>query len=1183
MSDPHLSSNSYHLETGEEQRQVWRILHIDDDKEDHIIVRSMLKETRGSAVVLDWAETYDQGRQLLLDQDYQAVLIDYDLGLQTGIDLIREFAGRGYQTPMILLTGRGNYEVDVEAMHAGATLYLTKNEINPLLLERSIRYAIERKQSEARLRLSEEKFAIVFDRSPTPTFLITIPGGTFVDVNQAYLDMRGYAREELIGSSIFALGIMRSSTERQRIRSELDEKGSLHGAEVDLYTKSGLTRLCTFSLDVIEIDGKTYVLGTVTDITERRQVEEAQQENERRYRELAETLEIERARLAAAIENMPVGVAIMDTAGRFLSMNQMGLMLHGFRSNADLIPMLDEYLQHFELNTLDGQPITPEEWPAYRALRSEYVKDFEVCLHNQMTGYDHPVRYSTVPVRNPQGEIIQIVYLITDLSERLRAIEGLERSRAQLQAVVDNLAEGVMLVDAEGRILSMNHTALHMLGYTDLEEVPKQLSEYQNRYQVFTLDGRLAEREEWPIGRLIQGEAYTGYEVRVQHKDTGLEWIGSFSGRTLQESEGETRLAVLTMRNITQQKWAESALRESEERFRLAARATNDAIWDWDLEGDVIHWNEALTDLFGYPAEEPHSRSIGWWKKRLHPDDTSLVVESLEKMVASSQEAWSAAYRFQRADGSYADIYDRGWVVRDQSGKPVRMVGAMRDISHYKSAEDALRRSEARLRYLADSMPQLVWTAKPDGTVDYYNQRYHLYGGIEPGRTEAWEWGPTLHPDDLQTTVEAWEEAVRTGKMYQIEHRVRMADGSYRWHLSRGIPAYNEQGAITRWYGTATDINDFKQIQETLRVREQRMNRLFEANLIGIVSRHASGKIVAANDAYLNIIGYSRAEIEAGSLSLSQITPPEYQKLDQQCTEALVRQGYFKPYEKEYIRKDGRRVPVLIGYTLFEDEQPEFIGFVLDLSELKQVQAELAEYAQKLKHSNEELENFAFIASHDLQEPLRKINLFGNSLRRHLHGKMPPEAEQHLDRMQNAVVRMQAMINGLLELSRINTHGGDFETVDLRQIAEEVVSDLEALTLSTGGQVIIGPIPPVQGDALQLRQLLQNLISNGLKFQGEGLTPVVQVKGERSQSGLQPQVTLIVADNGIGFEAGSAEQIFQPFVRLHGRSQFEGSGMGLAICRKIVERHGGQITAHSRPGEGSQFIITLPGTGRPTA
>jgi PAS domain S-box-containing protein len=1039
----------------------WRILHIDDDEDDHYIVRSLLSEAQSRAVTVEWAATLEEGRRLLDTHSYQAVLVDYDLGVETGIELIREYAGKGYAPPLILLTGRGNYEIDMEAMHAGATLYLTKNEINPLLLERSIRYAIERKQTEAELRLSEEKFSMVAERfkavlenSLDVAYRRNLLTDRYEYMSPVVEQVLGFTSEEMMeltigdtlerihpddrasvenalelaavqgkgkleyrfrckdgqfrwladhvtvtkddqGKLLFRTGIIRDVTEQVRAEQALrasEERFQLASRAVtgvlyewtigrdQVYQSEGLERVVgyrpgeepggsqnwwpqnihpedypviqeelqralagssesiAYEYRIRHRDGHWVhiwdhgyivrdengqpqrVVGLCSDISERVRAEQALRESESKHRQLAEALEVERATLEAAIENLPVGIGIADAQGNTLSLNSAGLALHDFASQAEMFSRLDKYIEEFELRYLDGTRMLVDDWPAAKALRGEFVKDFELQLVNKATHQTHSVSYSALPVYNSQGKLILIVYLIQDLSERLQTLVALEGSRAQLLAILNSLAEGVIIIETQGSVIDMNQSALEMLGYNDLDQARKLLSEYEDVFDVYSLEGRQLNIEEWPLSRLISGEDFTAHEVRICWRNSGEEWFGSFNGKWVKNQDGEPVVGVFTMRNITWQKKAEQAL-----------------------------------------------------------------------------------------------------------------------IS-----------------------------------------------------------------------------------------------------------------------------------------REQRINRLFDANLIGIIMRDSSGRILEANDAYLEMMGFSREEVAAGNLNDRDITPPEYHYLDDHCSQESLAKGYSKPYEKEYICKDGTSIPVLIGYSLFAQEPAEFIGFVLDLRELKGAQNSLAEYAEKLKHSNEELENFAFVASHDLQEPLRKIHHFGKSLRQLTEGKLSAQAEEYLDRIDKAIERMQTMIAGLLNLSRINTSGKKFEPLNLTRIAREVVSDLEVVIQASGGQVLIESLPIIQGDAFQIRQLLQNLVANALKFQKAGVTPVVCLSGEMIRTEKKGQVRILVEDNGIGFKETDADRIFQPFVRLHGRNQYEGSGIGLTVCRKIVERHGGTITASSCPGEGSRFTIILP-------
>lgn len=228
---------------------------------------------------------------------------------------------------------------------------------------------------------------------------------------------------------------------------------------------------------------------------------------------------------------------------------------------------------------------------------------------------------------------------------------------------------------------------------------------------------------------------------------------------------------------------------------------------------------------------------------------------------------------------------------------------------------------------------------------------------------------------------------------------------------------------------------------------------------------------------------------------------------------------------------------------------------------------------RELERSNRELQEFAFVASHDLQEPLRKVQAFGDLLREHYADRLSDEGRDFVERMQKAARRMHVLINDLLTFSRVTTKARPFVPVDLNRIAREVLEDLEARLRQTGGRVEIGALPTVEADPLQMRQLLQNLIGNALKFHRADVPPVVKLSAENSNNN---HCRLLVADNGIGFEEKYLDRIFTPFQRLHSRGEYEGTGMGLAVCRKIVERHGGHITARSTPGAGATFIVLLP-------
>jgi PAS domain S-box-containing protein len=395
-------------------------------------------------------------------------------------------------------------------------------------------------------------------------------------------------------------------------------------------------------------------------------------------------------------------------------------------------------------------------------------------------------------------------------------------------------------------------------------------------------------------------------------------------------------------------------------------------------------------------------------------------------------------------------------------------------------------RTEREMWQLADSMPQMVWAATPGGDIDYYNQRWYDYTGMTFAQSKDWGWQPVLHPDDLQNTIERWTEAFTTCGPYEVEYRFRRAaDNVYRWHLGRARPIRDAAGNVVRWFGTCTDIDDYKQAE---------------------------------------------AEIKGMNESLEERVRGRTEELD----------------------RANRQ--------------------------LATANEELSGSALRLEQSNRELQDFASVASHDLQEPLRKVQAFGDRLKTVCSAALDEQGRDYLDRMLNAAKRMQSLIQDLLRFARITSQAHPFLPVDLAQVTQEVLSDLEVRIAETNGQVEVGELPVIDADAMQMHQLFQNLIGNALKFHQKGKPPVIRVYVESRDFPelADHMLRLVVEDNGIGFDEKYLDRIFTVFQRLHGRTEYEGTGIGLAICRKIAQRHGGDITARSIPGQGASFLIALP-------
>ena len=341
----------------------------------------------------------------------------------------------------------------------------------------------------------------------------------------------------------------------------------------------------------------------------------------------------------------------------------------------------------------------------------------------------------------------------------------------------------------------------------------------------------------------------------------------------------------------------------------------------------------------------------------------------------------------------------------------------------------------------------------------------------------------------------------------------------------------------------------------------------------GIAWLDLEGRFTSVNQAYAGVLGWTPAAMLAMPW-LETVHPDDRERL----REALrkVRESGKAECDARGLRRDGSEfaMQVVLVARGGPDGQPAgHYCFMRDITARKRAEEALRESNARLEASNQDLADFAAAASHDMQEPLRKIQAFSDLLKMSYGAVLDEQGRQYLDRIYSAAERMRTLVRDLLTLSRVTKAPPAPEVVDLAAVAREVAGDLELRIQAVAGRVEIGPLPPVLADPTQMRQLLQNLIGNALKFHRKDVPPEVVITGARVDGGW---CRIEVRDNGIGFDEQYAEAVFAPFRRLHGRGEYDGTGLGLSVCRRIAERHGGTIAARSRPGAGSTFLVTLP-------
>jgi PAS domain S-box-containing protein len=562
-------------------------------------------------------------------------------------------------------------------------------------------------------------------------------------------------------------------------------------------------------------------------------------------------------------------------------------------------------------------------------------------------------------------------------------------------------------------------------------------------------------------------------------------------------------------------------------------------------------------------------------------------------------------YRMYTKDGRVIWVSDETRLVRDRRGKPLFWQGVMIDITARKRSQQ-LQQAIYRISHavvtttsldelfksihgiLGELMPvENLYIALYDAENDLLSFPYYVDQYDEPPEPARPEHGLTEYvlttqralwaPGDVFTKLVLNGEAdvVGTdsvdwiGVPLMVGSRVIgvMVTQSY----TPGVVYNQEQFDLMQFVSTqVASAIERKMDQQRIADALEYNKTLINSSSLGITTYDASGKCILANESIARILG----------TTCDQLLGENYNELEawrdagmlQQAQQAVSTRQETR-LEFKTRRGNGEEIWLDCRFTPFiANGKPHLLLSVDDITEAKQVEVALQVYAARLEQSNRDLQEFAYIASHDLQEPLRKVLAFGDRLASRYGMVIDETGQDYLKRMRDASQRMQTLINDLLTFSRVTTRAQPFTQVDLNVLAHDVISDLEYQIDRTGGKVELGELPTIEADPTQMHQLLQNLINNGLKFHRDGVLPILQI----SASTTRKKCRLMVKDNGIGFDLQYLDRIFKPFQRLHSRQEYEGSGMGLAICRRIAERHSGGITAESAPGKGSTFIVTLP-------
>ncbi|HEY7211093.1 MAG TPA: PAS domain S-box protein [Bryobacteraceae bacterium] len=717
------------------------------------------------------------------------------------------------------------------------------------------------------------------------------------------------------------------------------------------------------------------------------------------------------------MEALPVAVCMTDAEGRLTYFNSAAVKLLGWTPELGA----DKWWETWRLFRADGKPLANEQCPMAVALKGGSLPTGIECIAERPDGTRFWLVLYPAVLRDGNGPIVAGINLLIDITDRKKAeIQATE----QFRAIVETTPECVKIVAPDGTLLFMNPSGLAMIGASDQAAVTGK-----------NIDSVIAPEDR---------ERFRSFNQMICGGEKGsLEF--EIVGLTGERRHVETHAAPLRHRDGTVVQVAvthEITERKRAERGSLLLSAivdsSDDAIISKDLNGVITSWNNSAQRLFGYTAEEAIGQTVA---SLLIPDDRQKEEPDILARLRKGERVDHFETVRRRKDGSFIDVSLTISPVKDSRGIIVGASKIVRDVTDSKRIRMELIESEARFRQLADSMPQIVWTSDSKGYIDYYNQRWYEFTGIDRSVFGDASWESILHPEDLERTSSTWYAAVHSEEPYSIEYRFwDRQESRWRWFMGRAVPVRDGTGKIVRWFGTCTDIDEQKRVEDQLR------------------------------------------------------------------------------------------------------------------------------------RANADLEQFAFSASHDLQEPLRTIKIYSELLAKRHSSKLDAEALKFFGFLRDGATRMEALVRDLLAYTHATRFDVPAATVDANEVLKTVLASLSGAITDSGAEIRSDALPSLPVNGAHLQQVFQNLIGNAIKYRSPERPPTVQLEAKQDNG----YWLFSVADNGIGIDPKYKETIFGLFKRLHNSHEYPGTGIGLAICNRIVDRYHGRIWVESQPGRGSIFRFTLP-------
>jgi PAS domain S-box-containing protein len=789
---------------------------------------------------------------------------------------------------------------------------------------------------------------------------------------------------------------------------------------------------------------------------------------------------------------------------------------------------------------------------------------------------------STNPIFDEDGTYKGSLAMVTDISERKQAEDKIQENETQKEferrdkeALINTTEDLMWSVSSDFKLIAANQAFTGRLkkstginfrpgdGLLIKEKLPSGFIDFWEELYKRALNGESFVKE-----------IYTPAEVYKSEVENHPELWGEIRFNPIYNGNLVTGIACYS-RDITAAKNYQNTLLEINKKLETAQQIAKLGYWEQDIDTKTLYWSNEMYNIWDVT---PGTFVVNFrnFYTSIHPDDREKF-NAAQKQVRESKEGLDVEYRIVLPGNSIKYVHQKGEFVFKEKGDPVGIEGTVQDITERKKAEETLSNNELRFRTLTVNAPVGIFQTDANGKTIYVNDTWLQYTGMEIEEVLGDGWMKAVHPDDRESLVDDWHNKFQKGLKSSSEYRLVEKNGNTRWVSGRAVPLFNNAGEITGHIGTLSDITDRKNAEVEIRRSEERYRQIVETAQEGIWLIDENNVTTFVNKKMAEILEYSIEEM-MGKKNYC-FMDEEWQKIASQHIERR-KQGIEESNDFKFISKSGKNVWTNLSTNPVFDEKGRYKGalaMITDITQrklhedlLRQSETDLEIKNKQLEQKNKELEQFAYIASHDMQEPLRTTSSFVELLQQQYQGRLDEKADKYLTFIAQSSDRMKVLIKDLLDYSRIGRKK-ELAEVDCNIMLDEVLADLGTAINETGAEIKTGQLPVISGYQTEIKQLFQNLIMNAIKFRKKNISPQIKISAENI-----PGFWLFAfKDNGIGIEEKHNERIFEIFQRLHTRTEYEGSGIGLAHSKKIVELHSGRIWVESEFGQGATFYFTI--------